>query len=445
MARALAGLLFALLLGCAGVSSVARAADSTASASREAAAPSAVTLAEAGKLLASGQIVAAPQLVEWLAQAGEGGSQRDFLDGMISYSAKDYRRAEAMFRRILDREPRLVRVRLELARTLYMEKKDEQADYHFSLAAAEHPSPQVMRNITNFRDAIRTRRSWRFNVDFGFAPDSNINSATDKESVDIHGLPFRLDPAARSQSGTGRFVGGDASLRLNRFGQVPIYIGGYGRWVRFNDRRFDDAYAGLEAGPEFALGGGHLRTMATGLIRWYGKRPLVSSAGARLEYEKLIGDEWNIGGTLLLRHNDYAQRRDLDGWDVEARASASRPLGLTTLGFADAGIERSQANDPGQAFWRGRIGVGAVKEIGWGLRPQLRLDFARQVNDGPLAPFGKQRQDWLLEGSFSIYKRDWNVEGFAPSLSVTATWNYSTLSLYNERRLRGEVRLTKAF
>jgi hypothetical protein len=50
-----------------------------------------------------------------------------------------------------------------------------------------------------------------------------------------------------------------------------------------------------------------------------------------------------------------------------------------------------------------------------------------------------------LEGSLSIYKRDWNVEGFAPSVSVTATRNFSTLSLYDERRLRGEVRLTKAF
>lgn len=444
MARASAGLLFAVVLAGA-ISSVAAAADSIAPSSREAAGPSATILGEAARLLASGQTVAARELIDELAEAGEGGSQRDFLDGMISYSDKDYRRAEAMFRRILDREPRLVRVRLELARTLYMEKKDEQADYHFSLAAAERPSPQVIRNITNFRDAIRARRSWRFNVDFGFAPDSNINSATDKESIDIHGLPFRLNPDSRARSGTGRFVGADASIRLNRFGEVPIYIGGYGRWVRYGDHRFDDADAGLEAGPEFAVAGGHLRTIATGLARWYGRRPLVFSVGARVEFEKLLGGEWNVGGTLLVRHNDYARRSDVDGWDVEARASASRPLGLTTLGFADAAIERSRANDPGQAYWRGRIGVGAVKEIGWGLRPQLRVGLARQVNDGPVAPFGKGRRDWLLEGSFSIYKRDWNVEGFAPSVSVTVTQNYSTLSLYDERRLRGEVRLTKAF
>ena len=402
-------------------------------------------LAQAARLLAGGHLGAARQVVDELAEAGAGGTERDFLDGMISYSSGDYRRAEAMFRRILDRDPRLVRVRLELARTLYMEKKDEQSDYHFSLAAAEHPSMQVMHNITNFRDAIRARRSWRFSFDLGFAPDSNINSATDKETVDVYGLPFRIDPSARARSGTGKFVGGDASIRLNRFGKVPIYVGGFGRWTRYDDHRFEDAYFGLEAGPEFHLAGGQLRATATGLKRWYGRRPLVTSVGGRLEFEKLVGRNWSVGGRLLGRHNDYADRSDIDGWDVEARASASRPLGLTTLGFAYVSLERSKAQDPGQAYWRQSVGVGILKEIGAGLRPQISIDIARQVNDAPLAPFDTQRRDWLLEGAFSIYKRDWNVQGFAPSVSVTMTRNRSTLILYDEKRLRGEVRLTKAF
>lgn len=442
MARAFSGLLLAFPLCCSPIASSVQAAELKPVHADD---PSATMLAEAGRLLASGHVTAARQLVDRLAESNERGSQRDFLDGLISYSARDYRRAEAMFRRILDRDPRLLRVRLELARTLYMAKKDDEADYHFRLAAAEHPSSPVMRNITNFRNAIRERRSWRFSLDLGLAPDSNINSATDKEMVDIHGLPFRLDRNARARSGTGRFVGGDASLRLNRSGKVPIYIGGYARYTRYDDHRFDDAYAGFAAGPEFALAGGQWRTTVTGLMRWHAMRPLVSSFGARVDYERLVGNQWNIGGTLLVRRNDYARRSDVDGWDLEARASASRPLGLTSLGFANAAIERSRAVDRGQAFWRGRIGVGILKEIGWGLRPQLRLDLARQINDGPLAPFGEQRQDWRLEGSFSVSKRDWNVEGFAPSLSATLTRTYSTLPLYDERRLRAEVRLAKAF
>ena len=95
---------------------------------------------------------------------------------------------------------------------------------------------------------------------------------------------------------------------------------------------------------------------------------------------------------------------------------ARQPSALVYLG-----VQRNWAKDPGEAFWRGELGFGILKEIGWGLRPQLTIDFARQLHEAQLAPFGKVRRDWLLEGSFSIYKRDWNIGGFAPSLSVTIT------------------------
>jgi hypothetical protein len=405
----------------------------------------AVALSEVRRLIAEGRLAEARQIVDQLADADAGGTERDFLDGMIGFAAKDYRHAENRFRRILDRDPTLLRVRLELARTLFMEQKDEQADYHFRFAAGEHPPALVLSNISRFREAIRARRSWRFNFDVGFAPDTNINSATDKQSVDIYGLPFQLDPTARARSGTGTFAGGDASLRLNRFGKVPLYIGGYGRWLHYRDHRFDDVYAGAEVGPEFRVAGGRLRTSVTGLKRWYGRRPLVSSFGGHLDYEKLVGDKLTVGGSLLVRHNDYAHRRDIDGWDAETRVLANRPLGPTTLGFAYASVERNSASDPGQAFWREGLGIGVQKEVGWGLRPQITVDLARQMGDAPLIPFGKTRREWLLQASVSIYKRDWNLGGFAPSLSLTVTRNFSTLSLYDEKRVRGEVRLTKAF
>lgn len=405
----------------------------------------ATELAVAAKLLAAGDLAGARQVVDRLAEERTGGTERDFLDGMISFSAKDYRHAENVFRRILDRDPKLLRVRLELARTLYMQGRDEQADYHFRLASAEHPTAPVIRNILRFREAIRARRSWRLNMDIGFAPDSNINSATDKETVDIYGLPFRLDPGARSRSGLGHLAGSDASLRLNRSGKLPIYLGAYGRWTRYRDHRFDDAYAGAEAGPEIELAGGQLRATGTALMRWYGKRPLVKSFGAHFDYGRLIGNKWNVGAALLVRHNDYSGRGDVDGWDATAGITADRPLGSSMLGTAWAGVERNWAKDSGQAFWREQVGVGILKEIGWGLRPQLTIDFARQLNDGPLAPFATQRRDWLLEGSLSIYKRDWNFEGFAPSLRLTATRNLSTLTLYDQKRVRAEIRFTRAF
>lgn len=402
-------------------------------------------LALAGRMVEAGRHDDALVLLSRLEADGAGGAERDFLDGMVALARKDLPRAEAMFRKILRGDPSLVRVRLELARTLFLAKKDEEADYHFRLAIAERPGDAVVSSITRYREAIRARRAWRFNVNLGIAPDSNFNSATNTDRVEILGLPFELSPDAKARSGTGVIVGADASVRLWRNADVPAYFAAYGRMVRYPDHDFDDIYLGGEAGPEFRLSGGRLRVSATGLQRWYGGKPLVTSIGGRLNFEKVVGGKLGLEASLAIRRNAYPGRDDVDGWDVEASLAANRALGRSALGFAFASVNRTMAHDPGQSSWQGRIGLGVLKEIGWGLRPQVSVEVARQVNDAPLVLFGGARRDWRFQASASLYKRDWNVAGFAPSVKVSWIRNNSSLPIYDQKRLRAEFGITKAF
>jgi thioredoxin-like negative regulator of GroEL len=402
-------------------------------------------LAIAGKLIDAGRYDDALTLLRRLGADNAGGVERDFLEAMAELVRKDYPRAEALFRNILERDPSLIRVRLELARTLYLEKKDEDAEYHFKLAIAEHPPQAVIANIARFREALRARRAWRFNINFAIAPDSNINSATEKERVDILGLPFKLDRSARAQSGTGWIAGGDANIRLRRDSELPIYLAGYGHVVRYGSRRFDDLYVGGEVGPEFRMLGGRLRIAAIGQKRWYDGQALVTSLGVRPHFDKIIGGKLNIDTSLAVRHNDYSRRADIDGWDIEAALAANRALGATALGFVYGLIRRGISKDDGYSNWQGRSGIGVQKEIRWGLRPQLALEVGGQINDSPLGLYGKTRQDWHLQVTASIYKRDWNVAGFAPSVGVTWSRSNSTISLYDQKRLRVEFGIAKAF
>lgn len=402
-------------------------------------------LAIASRLFDAGRFDDASVVLNQLAADGVGGKERDFLDGMVALSRKDYPRAEAMFRKTLEADPSLLRVRLELARVLFLQRKDEAADYHFKLAIAAHPPKTAIRNIARFREAIRARRAWRFNLNFGIAPDSNINSATSRERVDILGLPFQLNPSARARSGTGIIAGGDASVRLRRGSKVPIYLAAYGRLVRYADHRFDDIYVGGEAGPEFRLSGGRLRVAGTAFNRWYGGRQLVTSLGTRLNFDKVIGGKWGLEASLSARRNDYARRSDVDGWDLEASLSVNRALSASALGFGYVSVQRSIANDPGQSYWNARIGAGVIKEMAWGLRPQLAIEIGRRLHDAPLSLFGTTRREWHLQIAASIYKRDWNIAGFAPSMRVSYTRDFSTIALYDQKRLRAEFGITKAF
>ncbi len=110
-----------------------------------------------------------------------------------------------------------MRVRLELARTLFLLKEDDTAEYHFRLVLANRNLPaSVIRNIQVFLDAIRGRRDWRLSVSAALAPNTNINTGPSTGQVNILGLPFTLSNTTKQHSGTGVVVtaAGEYDARL---------------------------------------------------------------------------------------------------------------------------------------------------------------------------------------------------------------------------------------
>src|SRR3546814_18122996 len=109
---------------------------------------------------------------------------------------------EAGVRTLLLRDPHDTRVRLELARVLFLLHRYAAADYHFRLSAARSPT-SVQHNISLFHRAIQAQRNWRVSGEGGIAPDPNVKSAGRDRMVDLCGLPFTVEHEARGPQGAG--------------------------------------------------------------------------------------------------------------------------------------------------------------------------------------------------------------------------------------------------
>ena len=67
---------------------------------------------------------------------------------MIAVQEKDYATAVHYLRAILVREPKALRVRLELARTFYLQHDYDNAERQFRLARASEPPTAVKLNVS---------------------------------------------------------------------------------------------------------------------------------------------------------------------------------------------------------------------------------------------------------------------------------------------------------
>ena len=112
-----------------------------------------------------------------------------FLRGMAAVESgirtepgdqRDALLAEAVtaFRRILDADPELTRVRVELARTLYMQQDDAAAKEHFERVMVSDVHPNMKANAQSFLDSIHGRKSLKWSFGMGITRDTNLESTS---------------------------------------------------------------------------------------------------------------------------------------------------------------------------------------------------------------------------------------------------------------------------
>jgi len=160
------------------------------------------------------------------------------------------RQAIILFQEILNRQPDLVRVRLDLARAHFLDRNYEDAAFQFELVKGGDLPPDVLANVDVFLDMIRRQKNWTLNFALSPVRDSNINQASGgrEECIDtIFGTLCR--PLAQKASGMG--ITGNAAVdyfwRFHRDWGLRASMGFYG--TAYEQDEFDDYILYFALGP----------------------------------------------------------------------------------------------------------------------------------------------------------------------------------------------------
>lgn len=112
-------------------------------------------LEQARAAIVAGQLDEATRLLAQVDGMVVDQNDLDFLRGTVAADRGDYDAAIEAFHRILDRDPSLKRVRLDIARTFFLKGDDEAADHHFRIAEAAGLPRDVQANVDKFLAEIR--------------------------------------------------------------------------------------------------------------------------------------------------------------------------------------------------------------------------------------------------------------------------------------------------
>ena len=401
--------------------------------------------AAARALMNQGRLEEAAALIDQRLAAAPRDVQARFLKGMIALAGNDHRQAIRTFRSILIDEPGATRVRLELARALFLAKDYGNALRHFQFALAGDPPDAVKAHVGQYVSAIRQAKSFSYTASVAVAPDSNMNGGSSAREVSLFGLPFDLTEDARKRSGVGVAIEAGAEWAPQLGAGRRLRLGLHGQRREYRGAKFDEMTAAAYAGPRLTAGKWDLSLLGTGYRRWHGARPYNRSLGGRLEASYYATPRTGIASGIALQSVRYHRQAERDGWLGSISSSAFHALTSSSAVTLKVGASRETARLDAYSNWSGFVAAGYFRELPMGFSAYIEPSLSHARYDAALAAFGRKRSDLTRSLTLTLLNRHIVLDRFTPRVAYTYTRQSSSIPLYEFARSRVEVGLTTSF
>ena len=365
-----------------------------------------------------------------------------------------YDKAIAAFRIILVNRPELVRVRLELARVFFIKGQDGLAQRHFELVLAGGVPPPVAVNIHAFLNIMRARKRWTGYFGAAFAPDSNLNAASESEIIYIDTvfgrLPFQREGDFGAKSGLGFSVWGGGEYQQPISERLRLRVGADAVQREYGGRDFDQYYVATHAGPRWLAGPlTEISLLATHSRQWLGGHPFVEETGARLELDRRLTQGIWARGTAAYRESDHRHRDFLNGPVTDFTATFAWTAAPVLRVHLTVGYQDTHAANE---HWRNlsrwvRVGGSLALPLGFtvGTSAQMRRTYYDGSGEVHLTIDGRTRRDRTLTFSVSILNRAFTLFGFSPQLALIHEARATNAQAQDYDRNRAELRFVRQF
>jgi len=368
------------------------------------------------------------------AQAQDEALQRAFVEAMQQLRAGRLAEAERILRGML-RHTDSPRVKLELARVLYLEGRDAEAKALFKEVSMRSDTPwRVRDNIAPFVHSIEGRSGY-LKLGATIVSDSNPRNLAPQEEFTIGNL--HVTPTEAPQKVTG--------LRYSVQGWMPAHgspgTGGYlsASYTDYPGQQLDRITADL--GVLKALSpSGRVRGKAGVEFGTFGGKRLYHFPYLALDSILEQTDAARLTGELKLGKVKFADYGYLDANYLSVSASVRNAVSTTAAVSLGATLERSQAREDPYSYAGWQLGPGI--EL---FRPgSLYLIGARASLGGrryeaidPL--FGVQRSDTTTRLETSLGNKQWRWRDKRVSLVASLQRNHSNIGFYSYRKFNLSV------
>jgi outer membrane protein len=401
-------------------------------------------------LAKSGQHEDADYLLQKFPLEGRHAANRTlFIAGLILKARGNLTGAAGNFRAALAQDPSLTLVRAELAQTLVILQEDDSAKHHLNLLAADAPNEEAARGVRSFLEQVDSRRPYKMTGYVSLAPSSNLNSGSKHSTVysPVFGAFIDIDDVSQAKSGIGVASGGKIAYSKRMGNDLTFVAAGSADARIFDDPDFNSYSLSQSIEMRHLVKHGYLGLggVASQSLENDDIGLSYVSYGPRLSTSLQLTARNHFSGSATYEWRNNLESGGLDSTALMFDAAWTYGFDSSFNATLFGGVDVINSDNDQSSYTTLSGGLALYKELPFGVTTNLSGHVAQSDFVGYYALAGSFRKDARLTGSIELTKRDWNIMGFAPSISYNYTTSLSNINLYDYDNHAVDFRLTKDF
>ena len=411
----------------------------------------------AGDLVYRGDYSMASEILTKMPQTNNGPVEieRWYLLAQIEQRKGNIDEAIRIYRKILDDQPDLTKIRYELALCYIAKKQWYRADYNLRLAMAGKDIPDnIKQAMMYYRYVVRQNKNWNVWFNIGAAPDTNVNQAVGGREcivVDNDGNLWCRDlPEPERVVGKNVLLGGNYEFKLNNYwrwkNDAMIYMNIYDK------HKYDDLFLSASSGPRYVWENGDVWLSGVINRRWYGWEKYNWSYGGNLSLNYDFTRKISGGLSLRTMKNIFDEYGDyMDGYTYSAVPYISYSLDSTKYFMLRGDISKETAN--ADAYANNRygfsVGFGSVLPYGFNIYVEPNFSWTKYQGDRVyvkhhIPRVGKEK-DFFQRYSVSLSNSKFGIWGFIPIITVSYTNKASNIQSREYEKWTAEFTFQQRF
>lgn len=382
---------------------------------------------------------------------------RDYVQGALYRHEGNYPQAIALYKQIIDQQPDLDYVRLELAIMQFENKQYKAATDDFRQARAGQMETAAHQNAQRYQQALLLQRQWRFKVATGLMHSDNVNSANEDEflylPLAIQGggtfwLPFAKGADNLPKSSWGWRYGASAQVERNISGNHFYTFDANADGISyFSHHDYDDLSMNLAAGYKYQDRNSWFAVTPQLNKTLLGHQSYSHNLGVGLEYGYLL-PKWQLMASYMWLKRNY-DNKSYTGYDGHLNALSGtviRTWHPNLLTYASVGWQQEITQTEEYTSRMPWVQVGAIASYKQLVSARISARYGKKRFQGPYRLFlNQKRHDKEWRFNASVWKPGLSFWGVEPKLE----WNYtkvnSNLAMYSRNRREISLMLEKRF